>query len=184
VTRYIGIARFGLFQSIVKPRSTGFLQLSSTRGKPFSSMIRRGLWKRPHGPMNYGCCPAFCFAPPAIDCTLSADCEPLNSSARRHRHQVWEWDSRFARALYCTRSEGMIVHRFLHEPKLIGAPSAKTDRDQSNHYDCGVWVLTMIATLLMGYARNSVSESRGKGTCIADMRAFFLRLVHDVPVSI
>jgi hypothetical protein len=62
---------------------------------------------------------------------------------------------------------------------------AQFTADQSNSYDCGVWVLTMVATVIFGCSYNMVTErssAENGAYSISDMRSLLLRFCQEVPV--
>jgi Ulp1 family protease len=50
---------------------------------------------------------------------------------------------------------------------------------QSNGYDCGVWVLSHIASILRGYHTNAITER-----FIGKMRLFLLTMACHLPVLV
>jgi hypothetical protein len=60
---------------------------------------------------------------------------------------------------------------------------------QHNDFDCGVWVLVTIATLLLGHTHNTVIERRKRGVLkensidITEMREFFCSIALQAPLA-
>jgi hypothetical protein len=65
-----------------------------------------------------------------------------------------------------------------------GAELSQFTADQSNSYDCGVWVLAMVATVLFGCSYNTVTEASSPDNGayrIRDMHRLFLQFCLEVP---
>jgi hypothetical protein len=57
--------------------------------------------------------------------------------------------------------------------------------DQSNTYNCGVWVLTMVVIVIFGCSYNTITEqlsADNEAYSISDMRSLLLQFCQEIPV--